>query len=117
MCGRSEPSEWHDQIVGRLRKITAGIGWFVLLVVRGVLLWLFLIPAIVPWFLSLVFWPILRPFGVRIPVAFLYYSRWATYLLDAMLSRITPIQKTPWPWQVDVRGSRIRTWDDTFDLP
>ena len=99
----------------RSQKIAVGIGWLTFLLVRGLLLWLFLIPAIVPWLIALVCWPVLRPFGIRVPVAFLYYTRWATYLLDATLTRMTPIQKTPWPWQVDVRESRIRTWGDTFD--
>ena len=101
--------------MGHSRKIASGIGWLLFFITRGILLWFFLIPAIAPWVIAVICWPILRPFGIRVPVAFLYYSRWATYLLDALLTRVTPAQKTPWPWKVDVRNSRISTWSDTFD--
>ena len=107
--------ECHHQTVSRSRNPVVILAWVVFLLVRGLLLWFFVIPAIVLWLASLVAWPILRPFGVRVPVGFLYYSRWATYLLDAMLTRVTPIQNSPWPWHVDVRASRISTWGALLD--
>ncbi len=98
-----------------LKSIAKGVGWILLLCVRGTMLWLFLIPSIVPWLIGLATWPFLRPFGVSVPVSLFYYSRWATYLLDALLTRVTPIKATPWPWHIDVRNSRINSWGDTFD--
>jgi hypothetical protein len=82
---------------------------------RGVLLWVVLLPSLLVWLLGLIAWPFLRPFGVLVPATPLYYSRWATYLLDGVLSRVTPLPRSPWPWQVDVRNSRISSWNDTFD--
>jgi len=99
-----------------LRKVGATIGWAAFLCLRGVLLWLFLFPSIIPWLAGLVAWLVLRPFGVRVPVSLFFYARWATYLLDALLTRITPrLESSPWPWRVDVRNSRISSWDETFD--
>jgi hypothetical protein len=104
--------------VGRARLVTAlkAAGYFVFLCVRGVLLWLFLVPSVLVWLVALALWPILRPFGVRVPATPSFFARWATHLLDALLTRITPLPASPWPWQVNVRESRIRTWGDTFDL-
>jgi len=102
--------------VEALGTVGRTVGWILFLCIRGIVLWLFLIPSIVPWLAGLVAWPMLRPFGVRVPVSPFYYSRWATYLLDALLTRITPrLESSPWPWRVDVRSSRINSWSDTFD--
>ncbi len=100
-----------------VRDYARGFGELLFLVVRGVLLWFFLVPSLLAWFVAVVAWALLRPFGFRVPVSQLYYSRWATYLLDAILSRIRPGWRSPWPWQVAVRQSRIRSWSDAFDWP
>ena len=101
--------------VGALRTIAIAVGGFLFLCVRGILLWFFLVPSVLVWLIGLAAWPLLRPFGVRVPVAFLYSSRWATYLLDGLLTRLTPLPASPWPWRADVRTSRISSWNDTFD--
>ncbi|MCW2856158.1 MAG: hypothetical protein JWR52_1773 [Marmoricola sp.] len=99
------------------RSILTAVGGILFLCVRGVLLWLFLIPSVVVWLVGLVVWPFLRPLGVRVPLSLLFYSRWATYLLEGILTRITPLPATQWPWQADVRNSKISSWNDAFDLP
>lgn len=106
-----------DPEPGRPREFTSAARGFLFLVVRGVLLWVFLVPSLLAWILAVVGWPLARPFGVRVPVSPLFYSRWATYLLDGILSRFTPGIRSPWPWQVAVRQSRIRSWGDAFDWP
>ncbi|RNL79615.1 hypothetical protein [Nocardioides marmorisolisilvae] len=100
-----------------IRK-AAGIGGGILfLFVRGILLWLLLAFSVLVWLVGLVLWPAIRLFGEHVPVSQLYYSRWATYLLDALLTRVLPWDNAPWPWQVDVRRSRINSWSDAFDWP
>lgn len=103
--------------VGKPRAVATTIGGVILLFTRGILLWLFLIPSLAAWALGVACWPVVRPFGRHVPISVLYYSRWATYLLDGGLSRITPLPATPWPWQVDVSKSRISSWNDAFDWP
>jgi hypothetical protein len=98
-----------------LRTTAAAGGGFLFLCVRGILLWFFLVPSLLAWLIGLATWPVLRPFGVRSPLGPRYYSRWATYLLDGLLTRLTPLPRSPWPWQVDVRASRISSWNDAFD--
>lgn len=97
-----------------LQGIAVFIGTILYLCIRGLLLWVFLIPSVLAWLLGLLLWPLFRLFSVRLPASPLYYSRWATHLLDAILSRITPLPSSPWPWQMDVRNSRAGSWIDAF---
>ena len=75
--------------------------------VRGFTLWAFYIPAFLVWILAMPVWPFARLLGFRLPGSLLYYVRWGALLHDALLTRLLPVESMPWPWQVDVRNSKL----------
>lgn len=93
-----------------LTGVAVFIVTFVLMCIRGVLLWLVLVPSVLVWIMALLLWPLARPFGEGIPASPLFYSRWAAQFLDALLARITPLPRQEWPWAIDMRRSRRDSW-------
>lgn len=92
----------------------AAVG-LVLFCVRGILLWFFLIPSLVAWVVGLALWPVAKVFRRNVAASPLFYSRWATALLDALLTRVLPFPNSDWPWRMDLRRERFPTWTGTFD--
>jgi hypothetical protein len=100
--------------VRAIKWTAAAAGIFLLFCVRGVLLWFFLVPGLLVWVVGLLVWPFAKVLGRNVPASLLFYSRWATALLDALLTRVLPFPDSPWPWHLDLRRERMSTWTDTF---
>lgn len=101
-------------MVKGLKAAAIVVGVLVLFCVRGVLLWLFLIPSLLVWLIGLLVWPVAKLVRRNVPASPLWYARWATALLDALLTRLLPFPHSRWPWQLDLRRERMSTWNDTF---
>jgi hypothetical protein len=95
--------------------VAGGLGLGVVMIFRGIVLCFFLVPSLLVWLVALLLWPLLRLCGVRPSVNPLFYSRWATQLLDAVLTRLLPLPNGPWPWKEDRRY--VGSWRDTMTLP
>ena len=103
--------------LGDMRKVLtalAFLGTFIYLCVRGVLLWLVLLPSVLVWLVATLLWPFAGLFGIRIPASPLFYSRWAAQFLDALLTCVTPFESEAWPWTIDMRSSRRDSWLDAW---
>lgn len=90
--------------VGESPMKPAGVflGYVLVFVVRGMLLWLVLPAAAVAWVLMVLPLMLARLVGRDVQLSPRFFLRWGTQFVDACITRCTPrspVGPEPWPWK------------------